>query len=189
MSEQPRHFYEFGDYRIEKTERLLTRRGEIVPLPPKAVELLFVLLENNNHVVTKEELMERVWADSFVEEANLSRIVFLLRKAFGEGQTEGGKFIETIPRRGYRFAARVAEIDGAEAIEITAHERTRAHIVIEEEYEAEETAPGRRYRWFLKVELINSEIQITPASTPSNLNTRHSEYISREKEISKIQHL
>src|SRR5687767_11237686 len=98
MDKQLRHFYEFGDYRIEKTERLLMRQGEVVPLPPKAVDLLFVLLENNNHVVTKEELMERVWADSFVEEANLSRNVFLLRKVLGESET-GGKFIETIPRR------------------------------------------------------------------------------------------
>src|SRR5688572_30108967 len=107
MSEHLQHFYEFGEYRIEKKERLLTRRGEVVPLPPKAIELLFVLLENNNHVVNKEELMERVWADSFVEEANISRNIFLLRKVFGENG--GEKFIETIPRRGYRFVANVAE--------------------------------------------------------------------------------
>ena len=142
MSQQTRQFYEFGDYRIEKTERLLMRRGEVVPLPPKAIELLFVLLENNNHVVTKEKLMERVWADSFVEEANLSRNVFLLRKVLDEGETKGGKFIETIPRRGYRFAAHVTETSDGGEFAFTAHERTVAHIVVEEEFEVcDETKP------------------------------------------------
>jgi len=138
MNEQTQRFYTFGDYKIEKTERLLTRKGEVVPLPPKAVELLFVLLENNNHIVTKEELMNLVWADSFVEEANLSRNVFLLRKVLGEGENGGEKYIETIPRRGYRFAANVAETNGEESIEIIAHERTRSHIVIEEETEIDD---------------------------------------------------
>ena len=188
MSEQIRHFYEFGDYRIEKTERLLTRRGEVVPLPPKAVELLFVLLENNNHVVNKEELMERVWADSFVEEANISRTVFLLRKVFGENV--GERFIETIPRRGYRFAAHVAETNGEEVIEITAHERTRSHIVFEETFEVEKTVPRPPdYRLLPKVELINSKIQITPAVTPNNLFAQTTALIGREQEIAEIKNL
>ncbi len=135
MNEQTQRFYTFGEFKIEKTERLLTRRGEVVPLPPKAVELLFVLLENNNRVVTKEELMNLVWADSFVEEANLSRNVFLLRKVLGDGKNGDEKFIETIPKRGYRFAANVTETNGIESIEIITHERTRSHIVIEEEIE------------------------------------------------------
>jgi len=189
MNQQTRHFYEFGEYRIEKTDRLLTRRGEVVPLPPKAVDLLFVLLENNKHVVTKAELMELVWADSFVEEANLSRNVFLLRKAFGEGDTKSGKFIETIPRRGYRFTAEVAETDGHETVEITAQERTRSHIVIEEEYEVEETVPRRDYPFLPKVELINSKIQITPAITPNNFFTQTTTLIGREKEIAEIKNL
>ncbi len=136
MSEQLPHSYRFGDYRIETNERLLKRLGLIVPLPPKALDLLFVLLENNGCVVTKEKLMSRVWADSFVEEANLSRNVFLLRKILGDGN--GEKFIQTIPKRGYRFAAEVAETNGVETIEITAHERTQSHIVIEEEYEIDD---------------------------------------------------
>ena len=188
MDEQIRCFYEFGDYRIEKTERLLTRRGKVVPLPPKAVDLLFVLLENNNHVVTKEQLMERVWVDSFVEEANLSRIVFQLRKVLGESET-GGEFIETIPRRGYRFAAPVAEMNGDEAVEIIAHGRTRSRNDIEEEYEIEENAPRRGYRFLPKVELINSKIQITPAIAPNNLFARTAALIGREKEIAEIKNL
>ena len=158
MNEQIRHFYEFGDYKIEKTERLLTRRGEVVPLPPKAVELLFVLLESGGRVITKDELMNLVWADSFVEEANLSRNVFLLRKVLGEGEN-GGKFIETIPRRGYRFVADVAETNSEEAIEIIAHERTRSHIVIEEEIETDD-APEK---------LIEAEAHQPASAPPLNL--------------------
>lgn len=132
MSAQTGHFYEFGAYRIEKTERLLMRGLEAVPLPPKAVEVLLALLESSGHVVTKEELMQRVWADTFVEEVNLSRNVFLLRKVLGE------KFIETIPRRGYRFIAPVAEVreEGASFI---ARERTTSRIVVEEEIETDDS--------------------------------------------------
>ena len=189
MNEQTQHFYTFGEHKIEKKERLLTRNGEVVPLPPKAVELLFVLLENNNRVLTKVELMNLVWADSFVEEANLSRNVFLLRKVLGEGKNGDEKFIETIPKRGYRFAANVTETNGDETIEITAHERTRSHIVIEEEYEVEETVPRGGYRFLPKVELINSRIQITPANTPNNLLTQTTTLIGREKEIAEIKNL
>ena len=156
MNGQTQRFYTFGDYKIEKTERLLTRKGEVVPLPPKAVELLFVLLENNNHIVTKEELMNLVWADSFVEEANLSRNVFLLRKVLGERENGGGKYIETIPKRGYRFAANVAETKGDEATEIITHDRTVAHIVVEEEYEVDD-APKPE----LEAAAQNAAVQIT----------------------------
>ncbi|MBA3631559.1 MAG: PD40 domain-containing protein [Acidobacteria bacterium] len=166
MSEQTQHFYTFGEYKIEKTERLLTRRGEVVPLPPKAVELLFVLLESNNHILTKDELMNLVWADSFVEEANLSRNVFLLRKVLGEGKN-GEKFIETIPKRGYRFAANVTETNGDEAIEIIAHERTLAHIVIEEEIETSD-APEK---------IVETETrQLTPEQTLKARNSWFQQY-------------
>jgi len=136
MNGQIQRFYTFGEYKIEKTERLLTRLGEVVHLPPKAVELLFVLLESGGRVLTKEELMNLVWADSFVEEANLSRNIFLLRKVFGENG--GAKFIETIPKRGYRFAAKVAETSIEESIEIISHERTLSHIIVEEEIEMDD---------------------------------------------------
>ncbi len=91
------------------------------------------------------------------------------------------KFIETIPRRGYRFVADVAETNSEEAIEIIAHERTHSHIVIEEEYEAEEPTPRRSHRFLPKVELIDSKIQITPATTPNNLFTRTTTLIGGEK--------
>lgn len=137
MSAQTGHFYEFGAYRIEKTERLLMRGIEAVPLPPKAVEVLLALLESSGHVVTKEELMQRVWADAFVEEVNLPRNIFLLRKALDDGR-EGEKFIETIPRRGYRFIAPVAETR-EEGASLVARERTTSRIVVEEEIETDDS--------------------------------------------------
>src|SRR6266498_5590214 len=105
MSEPAKGLYEFGEYRIDARDGLLLRDGEVVPLAPKAFDLLLVLVENNRRVLSKEELMKRLWPESFVEEANLSHHVFVLRKALGDAN--GNKHIETIPRRGYRFVADV----------------------------------------------------------------------------------
>jgi len=135
MNEQTQHFYEFGEYRIEREERLLKRGYEVVSLPPKAVELLFVLLESGGRVLTKDELMSLVWADSFVEESNLTQNIFLLRKVLGGGKNGDGKFIETIPRRGYRFVANVRQANGEVLI---AREQTLTRIVVEEEIEIED---------------------------------------------------
>jgi DNA-binding winged helix-turn-helix (wHTH) protein/TolB-like protein/tetratricopeptide (TPR) repeat protein len=135
MTRQENNLYEFGPFRLDAQERVLTRDGEVVPLTPKAVDLLVALVENSGHVLSKDELMKRVWPDSFVEEANLSHHIFTLRKALGEDRS-GAKYIETIPRRGYRFVASVAEIDDA-SNDLVVAERTRSHIVIDEEREAE----------------------------------------------------
>lgn len=97
--------YEFGPYRLDPRKKVLWRAGELVRLPPKAVEMLLALVEQHGDVVSKEELMRRVWPDTFVEEANLSVNVSALRKALGE-QPDGRPWIETVPRRGYRFLAR-----------------------------------------------------------------------------------
>ena len=95
---------EFGPFRLDAAKRVLWRDGAIVPLPPKAVDLLVALVEQRGDVVTKDELMKRVWPDTFVEEANLSVNVSALRKALGEDDA-GRPYIETLSRRGYRFAA------------------------------------------------------------------------------------
>jgi TolB-like protein/DNA-binding winged helix-turn-helix (wHTH) protein/Tfp pilus assembly protein PilF len=100
--------YEFGPYRLERRTRRLLRRGEAVPLTPKAFDMLLALVERHDRVVDKAELMTLVWPDSFVEEANLSQTVFVLRKTLGDGP-DGRPYIDTIPRRGYRFAASVRE--------------------------------------------------------------------------------
>ncbi|MEK6304532.1 MAG: winged helix-turn-helix domain-containing protein [Acidobacteriota bacterium] len=129
MSVQAKHFYEFGAYRIDARDHLLLRDGEAVPLAPKAFDLLLVLVENSGRVLTKEELMRQVWPDSFVEEANLSHHVFTLRRALGEDGE--GRYIETIPRRGYRFVAAVAELQD-ESDELVVAEHSRSRIIIEQ---------------------------------------------------------
>jgi Tol biopolymer transport system component/DNA-binding winged helix-turn-helix (wHTH) protein len=98
--------YRFGDYQLAAAERVLRRNGEIVPLPLKSLEVLLVLVEQHGRVVSKEELMEQVWPDSHVEEANLARHIYTLRRALGESSKEAGgenQYIRTVSGRGYRF--------------------------------------------------------------------------------------
>jgi Tol biopolymer transport system component/DNA-binding winged helix-turn-helix (wHTH) protein len=131
MSRQAKHFYEFGSFRLDVAQRLLLRKGAVVPLTLKAFDLLITLVESDGQVLTKDELMHRVWPDSFVEEANLSHHIHKLREALGERE-QGDKYIETLARRGYRFVAKVNAVleDG---VELLVTEHTRAHVVIEEE--------------------------------------------------------
>lgn len=98
---QNSHLYEFGSFVLVTGEQVLLRDGEPVQLTPKAFETLLALVENSGHVMTKDELMERVWPDTIVEESNLAQNISTLRKALGD---EGQQFIQTLPKRGYRFA-------------------------------------------------------------------------------------
>jgi DNA-binding winged helix-turn-helix (wHTH) protein/TolB-like protein len=108
MAKNLKHLYEFGPFRLDAGERLLLREGEAVPLTPKAFDLLLVLVAHCGHLMEKEELMKAVWPDSIVEENNLADNIFKLRKALGEGR-HGQRFIETVPKRGYRFVAPMRE--------------------------------------------------------------------------------
>ena len=111
MGQQDNRNYEFGRFRLNVAERVLLREGEVVPLTPKVFDILAVLVESCGQVVSKEDLMKRVWPNTFVEEGNLTQNISLLRKALGE--TPGGvQFIETVPRRGYRFVAETSEANG-----------------------------------------------------------------------------
>jgi DNA-binding winged helix-turn-helix (wHTH) protein/tetratricopeptide (TPR) repeat protein len=113
MSVQIKQFYGFGSFRLDAAKRVLVRDGSPVPLSPKAAEMLLVLVENAGQLVGKDDLMKRVWPDAFVEEGNLNKNIFLLRKVLGEW--DGGReFIETVPKRGYRFVAPVNEVTHAE---------------------------------------------------------------------------
>jgi TolB-like protein/DNA-binding winged helix-turn-helix (wHTH) protein/Tfp pilus assembly protein PilF len=111
MSHQPKHIYEFGPFRLDAAERLLLRNGEAVPLTPKAFDLLLALVDRHGHLLEKDELLKKVWPDTFVEEANLASNISQLRKALGDGEN-GHRYIETAPKRGYRFVASVREIVG-----------------------------------------------------------------------------
>src|SRR6266516_2111886 len=110
MNRPTKHFYEFGQFHLDAKERLLLHDEAIVPLTPKAFDLLLALVENSGHLLEKNELMQRLWPDSFVEEGSLAQNISLLRKALGESESQ--KFIDTVPRRGYRFVASVRELGG-----------------------------------------------------------------------------
>jgi eukaryotic-like serine/threonine-protein kinase len=109
MRKHTKQLYEFGPFRLDVSERLLMRDGRMAPLPPKVFDTLLVLVENSGRVVGKDELMQSLWPDTFVEESNLTQNISQLRRALGDG-TAGAQYIETIPKRGYRFIANVQPI-------------------------------------------------------------------------------
>src|SRR5271169_436799 len=111
MSAQAKAIFEFGSFRLNPSERLLLRDQSQIRLPPKAFDALVVLVENRGHLLEKDELLRRVWPDTFVEESNLAQHISVLRKALQDGK-DGPRCIETVPGRGYRFIAEVRELDG-----------------------------------------------------------------------------
>jgi DNA-binding winged helix-turn-helix (wHTH) protein/tetratricopeptide (TPR) repeat protein len=106
MSNETKPLYEFGPYRLDPGRKLLLRNGDLVAVTSKALEILLVLVERSEHVVTKDELMKEVWPNSFVEEANLTQHISMVRKALGETPQEH-RYIVTFPGQGYRFAGGV----------------------------------------------------------------------------------
>ena len=94
--------YAFGPFRVDPDKQTLLRGSEPIAVTPKTFQLLLVLLRHGNEIVTKDELMKSVWPDTFVEETNLTRNVFALRKALGE--SEQNRYIITVPGQGYRLA-------------------------------------------------------------------------------------
>jgi len=129
MSRPAKRFYLFDGFRVDASERILFKENREVPLTPKVFDTLLVLLENSSHVLTKKELMQQVWPDSFVEENNLAQNISILRKALGAGK-EGEHYIQTVPKRGYRFVADVRSTGDEESLIVREH--TRARIVVEQ---------------------------------------------------------
>ena len=109
MSNKARHIYEFGSFRIDTEDRLLIREGQLIPLPPKAIDTLLALIAGGGRVMEKDELIKMVWPGTFVEEGGLARNISQLRKALGDG-SENGQYIETIPKRGYRWVGPVDQV-------------------------------------------------------------------------------
>jgi DNA-binding winged helix-turn-helix (wHTH) protein/TolB-like protein len=109
MALATRVLYEFGKFRLEPAEHLLLRDGKPVALTPKAFDILCVLAQSGGHLLSKDELMKKVWPNSFVEEANLSVNISALRRALGD-TPEGQELIATVPKLGYRFVTPVLEI-------------------------------------------------------------------------------
>ena len=158
MSNKARHFFQFGPYRLYPDRRLLLRENRAVPVQPKAFDILLVLCENSEKVVPKEELLDKVWPDTFVEESNLAQNIFVLRKTLGDVVDEK-RYIITVPGRGYRFAEKVTVIEEegvaqesrpAELIQdedkLIVKSHTRSQIVVEEQQFPARLLPDRSSR-------------------------------------------
>src|SRR5262249_10274856 len=145
MSQRIKHFYEFGPFRLDATERLLLRDGQHIPLTPKAFETLLTLVENSGHVIEKDELIKKIWPDTFVEEVNLARNVYSLRKVLGGEQAT--QYIETIPKRGYRFVASVREVRDEHAESVMAPQPLSHFIDQKELLESGEERFKQDVRW------------------------------------------
>lgn len=135
MNNKPSLFYEFGPFRLNVLERVLERDTEAVPLTPKVFETLLVLVENRGHVLAKDELIHQLWPDTFVEESSLTQNISLLRRALDEAPGSR-QYIETVPKRGYRFVADVRQLT-VETHETTEHESVSTQLMIAAEIEEE----------------------------------------------------
>ena len=131
MQTSTRQFYEFGSFRVDPYRHRLLRKGQPVSLPTKSFETLLVLVQNPGKLMTRQDLLSAVWADAFVEDANLTVAISVLRKSLGQ-ETDSESYIETVPRVGYRFLGDVelvTEQPGALVVEKHRVSRT----VIEED--------------------------------------------------------
>ncbi|MGA8441488.1 MAG: winged helix-turn-helix domain-containing protein [Candidatus Sulfotelmatobacter sp.] len=151
-----KQFYEFGPYRVDPGRNLLLRGDRTIPLTSKAFETLLILVEHGDEEVSKDELMKKLWPDTFVEEANLTKHISMVRKALGE-TAQDHRYILTLPGRGYRFAERVRAIS-EEGTGLVLESRSLSRIVIEQREQMEAKAPtipalpqprGRRWVWIL----------------------------------------
>ena len=131
--------YEFGPFRVDLERRVFTREQQVLPLPPKTFDLLVLLVQSPRRAFSKQELMSSLWPDTFVEEANLSFQISVLRKALGE---DGARWVETVPKHGYRFSAEVRAIV-RRAVVGKAAQRERTFLGAPEAQHQEGVAGGR----------------------------------------------
>ena len=173
--------YEFGAYRLDAHSRMLFREGDRVALPLKVTELLVALVQAAGRVLTREELVQRLWSNTIVEEGSLTSHISLLRKALGEGPN-GQDFIETLPKRGYRFVAPVKRAvsqapDGGV---------DRAMLVV---LPFENLTSGERYDYFsegLTEEMITELARLSPERLGVIARTSAMQFKSTTKSIAQI---
>lgn len=158
MQRLQKHFYEFGLFRIDTEERRLLHDGKPISLTAKVFDLLLVLVENKGHTLGKEELMRRVWADTFVEENNLSRNISMLRKTLGD-DLQDPRFIKTVPKRGYRFEPDVRELWEDEQ-ELIVERRTNYVVSIRDTTRKESDAWSSVLRYQVGLSLLITGILI-----------------------------
>lgn len=173
-------YYDFDEFRLDASERVLFKNGEPLNLPPKVFDTLLALVRKSGHIVERDDLISEVWQETFVEEANLSVNVSALRKILGKTR-EGADYIETVARRGYRFRAGVlqtsAENESDETLVV--HRRLQARIV-RTEIEADEENAGNEN---------SANERILSAAPPNNLESTQPKLIGREKDESEISDL
>ena len=146
-------FYEFGPFRLDRTEHQLLRNGERVPLTPKALSTLLVLVSRRGRILEKEELMHEVWPDTFVEEGGLARNISVLRKALDD-TSDAPRYIETIPKIGYRFVADVKEVPEANS-EFVVERYAKTSVVTLEEIDTAATAQTKSgHRFFPRTRIL-----------------------------------
>jgi len=139
MSNEQKPLYEFGPFLLDCARARLTLNNEVIPLSPKALEILRLLVESGGALVEKDDLMRKVWPDTFVEDGNLSVHIFALRKALAKGGV-GYTYIETIPRLGFRFKPAVKLIAPTETL--TLERRTKSQLIVEESEVVTVTEPA-----------------------------------------------
>jgi eukaryotic-like serine/threonine-protein kinase len=137
LDESRRELYEFGPFRVDADMEVLFRDGQPVPLTPKAFQILLVLVRRGNDVATKDEIMKTVWPDTFVEETNLTRNIFSIRRALGERSEN--QYILTVSGKGYRLAERAVPVLPSELNVVSA---VRSTVEIEIQEERKKNRPG-----------------------------------------------
>jgi DNA-binding winged helix-turn-helix (wHTH) protein/TolB-like protein len=135
MRSADKHLYEFGPFRLDPQRHRLSRAGDPISLPPKAVEALTVLVRNPGRMMERDEIIRAVWADAFVEDANLTVAISQLRKALSRNDV-AGEYIQTVPRVGYKFVADVREIYEP-LVPLIVEKHTVSRTIIEEEETAD----------------------------------------------------
>ena len=169
--------YEFGPYRVDARERRLFRNGEVVQLTPKVFDILLVLVQNSGHILSKDEVMKLVWPHTAVEEGNIARNISTLRNALGESPRKH-QYIETIPWRGYRFAASVKEVRDESAKPVIGSIAVLPFVNVAGDPNLEYLADG------LSETLINNLSQLTQLKVMSRNSTFR--YKDREADASAI---
>src|SRR5215469_15501698 len=130
LDESRRELYEFGVFRVDADNEVLLRDGQPVTLTPKAFQILLVLVRRSGEIATKDEIMKSVWPDTFVEETNLTRNIFSIRRALGEGAEN--QYILTVSGKGYRLAEKVVPVLPAE-LSVVSAVRTTVEVEVQEE--------------------------------------------------------
>ena len=147
MFDKIKYFYEFDEFRLDAGNQGLWREGKLVSIPPKVLETLLLLVEKRGEIVSREDLMEMIWKDTFVEEGNITYTVSLLRKTLDEH--DKNHFIQTIPKRGYRFTADVREVseNGKIVPIVQNNDFSRDSAAIITSQGVTPTAPKAQIRW------------------------------------------